>query len=214
MFLKTAKFKKLLKEAYSGSGLRIGDMGDGIYLSGSYWIMWIRWGQIPKEKLAAIIEFVGEIPEDETGFCATKDGQQYELQLEDQMHVMVEAMKCKCAMEITTLLFENTHGNKWRVLQNPETGQIKMINERFIEMIDMKSVDQENGHTFPEGPLVGNTEGVFWMNNIMALYVMPRREDGYENLIRFLESIEINKVENNEWINVPEENVEEETKEA
>lgn len=50
MFVKTAKFKKLLKEAYSGSGLHIGNMGDGIMIAGSYWMMWVRGGMYPERK--------------------------------------------------------------------------------------------------------------------------------------------------------------------
>lgn len=133
------------------------------------------------------------------------------MQLENQMHVMEEASRCKYYMDITRILFENAHGNHWRVLQHKTTGAIKMISERFIEMIDESSVDQNNGHTLPEGPLSGSLPGVFWKNNIMALYVTPRSEDGYKNLISYLEGIEINEVENNERTDVPETEEEEET---
>lgn len=214
MFLKTAKFKKLLKEAYTGSGLHIGNTGDGTFLRGSYWMMWIKGGCIPKEKLAAIIELIGDLPETGTGFSATKDGQQYELQLENQMHVMEEAKKCMFNMDVTKILLENIHGNHWRVLQHRLTRKIRMISERFIEMIDESSVDQNNGHTMPEGSVCGNLPGVFWSNNIMAMYVMPRSEDGIKNLISHLETIDINEVENNEWTDVSETETEEEKEEA
>lgn len=51
MFLKTAGFKKLIKEAYKGAGLRIGHTQDGLYLAGSYWAMQIMGGNSQKKSL-------------------------------------------------------------------------------------------------------------------------------------------------------------------
>lgn len=42
MFLTTSGFKKLLKRAYNGAGLSIGNTGAGIYLSGGYWVIYIK----------------------------------------------------------------------------------------------------------------------------------------------------------------------------
>ena len=171
-------------------------------------------GCIPKEKLAAIIELTGEFPEKGTGFSATKDGQQYELQLGNQMRVMEQAQKCRFYMDVTRILFENAHGHNWRVLQHGITGAIKMVSERFIEMLDESSVDQNNGHTLPVGPLSGELPGAFWYNNITAIYIMPRSEDDCGKLVGHLERIKICEVENSERTDVPETEEEEETEET
>lgn len=79
MFLKSAIFKRLLKEAYSGSGLRLHNDGEGTYIGGSYWGTWVRNGRIAKKELGAIIELTGELPEAGKGFLARKGGNQYEI---------------------------------------------------------------------------------------------------------------------------------------
>lgn len=57
MFLKISMFKGLIKSAWKGSGLTVGNDGDGIYLMGSYWSIWLaRWEMTNKAK-AAIIEY-------------------------------------------------------------------------------------------------------------------------------------------------------------
>lgn len=75
MFIKSAGFKRLINEAYNNNGLRIGDDGNGIYICGGYWTIWVRKGYIPKKELAAIIELTGEMPEEGKGFMSTKGGE-------------------------------------------------------------------------------------------------------------------------------------------
>lgn len=192
MFLKTAGFKKLIKEAYKGSGLKIGNTGDGIYLSGGYWVIWIRKGQIPKEKLAAIIELIGELPESGMAFSATSDGQQYELPWNDYYDAMANAERCGQEIEVTKVMIETKQRTVCRALQSPETGAVCLINEKFIQMLDNGAVDDRNGHTEAEGPLGGNSPGVFWKNNVMALHVWPISDDDLHPLIEYLEAININ----------------------
>ena len=79
MFIKSAGFKKLIKEAYNHNGLRIGNDGKGIYICGGYWAIWVRKGHIPKKELAAIIELTGEMPDEGAGFKSGKGGNQYEM---------------------------------------------------------------------------------------------------------------------------------------
>lgn len=49
MFITSQGFKKLINEAYKGVGLRIGNDGEGYYISGGYWIIWVMHGWIPKK---------------------------------------------------------------------------------------------------------------------------------------------------------------------
>ena len=79
MFIKSAGFKKLIKEAYNRNGLRIGNDGKGIYICGGYWAIWVRKGHIPKKELAAIIELTGGMPDEGAGFKSGRAGNQYEM---------------------------------------------------------------------------------------------------------------------------------------
>lgn len=182
----------MIKEAYKGSGLRIGSTDEGLYLSGGYWVIWIKRDQIPKEKLAAIIELVGEIPEQGVAYRATKDGQQYELEWNEFYETMENAKKCDRELEVTRMIIEGKQDADSRVLQDPDTGKIRLINEAFIRMLDNSKVESKKGHTEAVGPVCSRMPGAFWYNNIMALHVMERTDDASMRLIEFLEGIDIN----------------------
>ena len=77
MFLKSSIFKRLLKEAYSGPGLRLHNDGQGMYIGGSYWGAWVKNGRIEKKELGAVKELTGELTEAGKCFLATKGGTQY-----------------------------------------------------------------------------------------------------------------------------------------
>lgn len=190
MFIKTQGFKRLIKEAYKGPGLRIGRDDRGIYIVGAYWALQIEEGQIPKKELAAIIELTGEMPEEGSGFKATETGNQYELQSNPVYKVLKNAQECKEKLEVTKLIVE-ARGAKGRILQSELTGGITVINEQFIDMIDIACMDYENGEAGLEGPLVGKHIGVFWRDNIMALHVFPRNDEAAAGLLKQLETFRI-----------------------
>lgn len=73
MFVKTAQFKKMLKELYNGTGVEVFNTGEELRIGGGYWTITVKAGEINKENLAAIIEFTGNLPELGRGFCAGKD---------------------------------------------------------------------------------------------------------------------------------------------
>jgi hypothetical protein len=191
MFLKSAAFKKLIKEAYNGPGLKVGNDGAGIFLSGGYWVIWIKVGKIPKKELAAIIELTGEIPESGQGFSSTKAGNQYEIVESSLYRAMENARQCNTFLDVTNLSIHAPNGVMSRILQDPGSRRIFLINEKFVEMIDNTEVDYDGGETATEGALIGKYAGVFWFNNIMALHVMCREDENAKNIIDYLEQIVI-----------------------
>lgn len=191
MFITSAGFKKLINEAYKGPGLRIGNDGEGYFLTGSYWTIWIEKGCITKKELGAIIELTGELPETGNGFQATKSGNQYEIQDNQFYRVMVNASQCEDRLEVTPLILEQKY-EQARILQDPKNLTITLINEKFIRMIDNNAIQYQDGETQAEGPMVcRRMKGVFWRNNIMALHVMPREDEGRKTLLGYLESLRI-----------------------
>lgn len=191
MFLKGEGFKKLLKEAYNGGGLRVGNDGQGIFLYGGYWGVWIKQGCIPKKELAAIIELTGEIPETGKAFKSTKSGNQYELEDNPLYKAMENARQCSTYLRVTKLAFCYPSGIKARILQNTASGEIHLVNEKFIEMVSSEEAEFDKGETAAAGPVVGPFPGVFWFNNVMALHVMTRTDEDAKETIKHLEMIEI-----------------------
>ena len=192
MFITSQGFKKLINEAYKGYGLRIGNDGEGYYISGGYWVIWIMHGWIPKKELASIIELTGEMPEPGEGFKATKAGNQYELPWHETYAAMTNAMECEEYMEVTPMTLKYKNGQQARILQNPVNKTIVLIGERFIDIIDNTVVEYDKGEFQAEGPMIsGKMQGVFWRNDTMALHVYPRTDDENKRLIGYLEAFDI-----------------------
>lgn len=192
MFVTSQGFKKLINEAYKGAGLNVGNDGEGYYISGGYWVIWIMHGWIPKKELASIIELTGEMPEPGEGFKATKAGNQYELPWHEAYAAMTHAMECEEYMEVTPMTLKYKNGQQARILQNPANKTIVLISERFIDIIDNTVVECDKGEFQAEGPMIsGKMQGVFWRNDTMALHVYPRTDDGNKRLIGYLEAFDI-----------------------
>ena len=192
MFITSQGFKKLINEAYKGAGLNVGNDGEGYYISGGYWVIWIMHGWIPKKELASIIELTGEMPETEEGFKATKAGNQYELPWREAYAAMTHAMECEEYMEVTPMTLKYKNGQQARILQNPVNKTIVLISERFIDIIDNTIVEYDKGEFQAEGPMIsGKMQGVFWRNDTMALHVYPRTDDGNKRLIGYLEAFDV-----------------------
>lgn len=192
MFITSQGFKKLINEAYKGAGLNVGNDGEGYYISGGYWVIWIMHGWIPKKELASIIELTGEMPEPGEGFKATKAGNQYELPWHEAYAAMTHAMECEEYMDVTPMTLKYKNGQQARILQNPVNKTIVLIGERFIDIIDNTVVEYDKGEFQAEGPMIsGKMPGVFWRNDTMALHVYPRTDDENKRLIGYLEAFDI-----------------------
>lgn len=59
MFLKISMFKRLIKTAWKGMGLTVGNDGEGIYLVGRHWSIWMARIEMTNKAKAAIIELTG-----------------------------------------------------------------------------------------------------------------------------------------------------------
>ncbi len=192
MFITSRGFKKLINEAYKGAGLNVGNDGEGYYISGGYWVIWVMHGWIPKKELASIIELTGEMPEPGEGFKATKAGNQYELTWHEAYAAMKHAMECEEYMEVTPMTLKYKNGQQARILQNPVNKTIVLIGERFIDIIDNTVVEYDKGEFQAEGPMIsGKMQGIFWRNDTMALHVYPRTDDENKELIRHIEAFDI-----------------------
>lgn len=171
MFIKTAGFKRMIKDAYSGGGLKVINNGDTYTIAGSCWIIEIYCDRLPKKEKAAIIELTGELPERDEGFEATKAGNQYEITENVLYQVMKDAREMEKPLIQTQLFLKTGAGRIARVLQNPADGKITLINQMITQSISNDAVDAENGETAWEGPLLGPVGDVIWRNNWMAFRV-------------------------------------------
>ncbi len=186
MFFKLSVFKKLLKEAYKGIGLTVnrtaepdidGGIREGIYLQGGYWAMWIDLKAMPKEAKAAVIELCGELPELGEPFTAQKKKEnQYEIERREYMNLPERARAAKTKLRVSRMMIKKGVSAD-RLMQLPDTGRIVMMDEIFMDLIDIESMSVEAGEVIPLGPLVENHESniLYWWNYHCSLLAMAKR---------------------------------------
>lgn len=198
MFTKTAGFKKLLKEAYDGPGLRMGKVLDTFCIAGGYWAIQVLIRQIPKKELAAIIELTGELPGDGMWFCARKkEANQYEIDVHDAYRPMDTVKNAEeqgdklTILNATKVTLHARTGEAARVLQDPESCKVLLINEKFMGMVDNTQIDVGHGEYGTEGPEAGDYPGVIFRNNFMAMHIYPREDEEAGELIKYLEGMEL-----------------------
>lgn len=189
MFLKAAGFKKLINNAYKGSGLHLINDGIGLYVAGGHWIAWFKEGAVPKKALGAIIELTGEIPKPGEAFNATKEGNQIEMKEINPaiLEVLRNAWETELYLTDTGILIDWKF-SVTRLLQL-HNQEIHLVQESIFEMISGK--DLENGEDYPDGPFYGKYKGIYWRNDQAVFMVCEcaTRENDY--LIGHLERVPI-----------------------
>ena len=177
MFLKISIFKTLLKNAWKGAGLTVGIDGDGIYLMGGYWSIWLEKTQMTKKAKAAIMELTGEFPPPGSAFKAWKDqNNQYEMsEVYDYDLYNPNTKGFKIRYENTGVMFDG-HRTDIVVLQNQDTGKCIMVSRLIMDMVDINS--REEGESLPTGPIgrygyIRGTTEIFWQNEACTLKCMP-----------------------------------------
>ena len=186
MFFKLSVFKKLLKDAYKGSGLTVnrtavpdeyGGVREGIYLQGRHWAMWIDLEAMPKEAKAAVVELCGELPELEKPFTAQENEiNQYEIERMEYMNLLERARSAKTKFKVSGMMIKKG-ASAVRLMQLPETGRIAMIAEIFMDLIDIDSMSAEAGEVIPLGPLAENPDSslFYWWNYHCSLLAMAKK---------------------------------------
>lgn len=188
MFIKPNALKKLMKEAFKGSGLRVAKTEGRLYLAGSYWAVECQMDRVQWGILAALVELTGNIPEEGEKYRAEPGGNQYEEFLE------TEIQKDEAAEELvmTDLVIMEKYGIPVRILQNPCTGAIELVQNRIADMIDDEEA-AKNREDLPDGPML--SRGLLWENKQGALWVGGYEKESKTSLLHHLE--EINLMEEN-----------------
>lgn len=196
MFLKLNIFKKILKKAWNGCGLFIGCKDGQLYMSGGWWCVKILKENLEKKEKAALIELVGELPEEGEAFKAFKDsGNQYEIgNLESLERLM--AAEYKQPVNRTKLIYQ-IKDKKYRVFQEQKLQNCIFASEIVSELIDEKVINLLE-ETVPEGPFTCDTKTpLYWENNVMSFLVLKINtdEDEETTLVKqLLENTELPKI--------------------
>lgn len=182
MFLKTAQFKKMLRELYTGGGVEVFNDGEMLWIGGSYWMITVKEGKINKENLASVIEFTGNLPEPGRGFCAMKDQRnQGSFKLQE-----ISEGEIRDDLYISRIAFRYGNNVSMRLLQSGDR-EIYLLREDVLKLIDMSKL--EPGEASPTGPLLMTDNSVEWRNDTMTLKAMLAKSDDFKEVVSALEGI-------------------------
>lgn len=142
---------------------------------------------IPKTILATIIELAGEFPESGQYFTVGKDGNQIEIGLDREACIPENVRE----IEVTDIMIADGANRRIRILQDPVTNQIQLINEVFVEAVDKQVVNYEKKEREPAGPLYGPDKGVYWVNNVMRFRVCVIRDENRKSMLNAFEGFRL-----------------------
>lgn len=182
MFLKTTQFKKMLRELYTGTGIEVFNTGEEIRIGGGYWMVNVKNGKINKENLAAVIEFTGNLPEPERGFCAGKDRENQE----SFALRTYQTQDIKDELYISRILFRYGDDKNLRLLQDDDRN-IYLIREEVLKLIDLSKL--EPAETTPNGPFLMLDKFIEWKNDTMTLRVIPTKSNDFSEVLKALRDI-------------------------
>ena len=117
MFIKTSIFKRILKDAWKGAGLTVGKKEEMYFIQGAYWILFVYEKDFTSKNKAAVIELVGDLPEEGEVYRAYEKGEkQYELKVRDEWEYK-KWLSARDRYEDTEIKYRGS-GNIFKMLRN------------------------------------------------------------------------------------------------
>lgn len=189
MFLRPTTLNALMKKAYK-SGLAVGRTDDDwLYIAGSYWEISVKKEFVPKRTMGDIIALIGELPGPGERFIATKEGNQLEMEL--PLKVQDEPFYEEDTLTITDVILVGTGGTIQRLLQDESTGNIYVVNNVFVAIVDNVMTDESRGEYPVTKPFFNPAYGILWKNNVCKLRVPFRSDDKNNKVLESLKGVDI-----------------------
>lgn len=189
MFLRPSILNKLMKQAYK-NGLTVARTEDDwLYIAGSYWAAGIEKEFIPKRTLGDIIALVGELPGPGERFSATKEGNQ--LEIEASPILQEEPFRAGETLTVTDVVLIGTNGTEQRLLQDESTGNIYVVNNVFVNIVNNMLIDTEHGEYSVTKPFFHPSLGILWRNNVCKLRAIFRSDTKNDKVLENLKGVDI-----------------------
>ncbi len=183
MFLNKTLFKKMIKHSFQWEGLTVGRIYGGFVVAGGTWITWTKDGYVPNWLKAAVMEFTGELPQQECAFRAKKDEPlQYEVADNPFYDLPAIFTQSRVAYVVTPVVVKGKY-SEVRILKQSHEARMIGINEGFYKAIDLSELENENA---PTGPSSTGPNGSFliYKNEFSAYAFMPL--DGVSNTTKMI----------------------------
>lgn len=183
MFLNKTLLKKMIKHSFRWEGLTVGRIYEGLVVAGGTWITWTKDGYVPNWLKAAVMEFTGELPQQECAFRAKKDEPlQYEI-ADNTLYNLPDLFKqSRFAYTATPVVIKGKY-NEVRILKQNHAVKTIGVNEEFYKAIDLSELGNENS---PAGPSSTSLDGgiLIYKNELSAYAFTPL--DGVDDITRMI----------------------------
>lgn len=190
MFIKATKFKRLIKEAYKGGRLHVGNDGVNFLAAGAGWSLAMKEGLMPKELKAAVIEYVGRMPDEQEYFLALEDGDQTEVA---GAFIGKEETADLPFAEATHLAYVRGEA-LFNIFQSVNGDYDFMVMAALIDLIDESVIEEWDGELKIRGPYLDrNRNQIIVENDRMQLRLfIARMEEAEAELLDYLKDTDLN----------------------
>lgn len=190
MFIKATKFKRLIKEAYKGGRLHVGNDGVNFLAAGAGWSLAMREELMPKELKAAVIEYVGRMPDRDEYFLALEDGDQAEVA---GAFIGIEETAELPFAEATHLAY--VRGKLlFNIFQSVKEEYDFMVSAPLVDMIDESVIEEADGELRIRGPYLDRRGNQIVVENdrMQLRLFISRMEDAELGLLDYLSAADLN----------------------
>lgn len=168
MFLNITELKKLLKGAYKGSGLIVGNLENGMVImnASGTWGIRVEEEFVPNKLKAALIELIGDLPAAEEVYNYQPDSIQAEADL-GRFDFREKWREAKDFVADTPFILRSGW-NEFSLMQVHSSMELCAISRVFTDMISTKDLDHKN-ESLPGRP---NFAGgiLYWKNDTMIYW--------------------------------------------
>lgn len=163
MFINKTVFKRFAKEAYNHDHLTVGNVYEGIVVSGEYWKIYAPGGNMPNWFKAALIELIGELPDKDIVLEYRKEEAPQQRLYEDwELDLHALFMKAKNSYTVTPVLYEKGWMN-YHFFQSNTDAEILGVPENLFKMVDFSNMESDEFR--PAGPSTDERKSWFYWSN-------------------------------------------------
>lgn len=196
MFIKANRFEKIIKTAYKGSRLHVGNDGVNFLASGAGWALSMKEDLMSKELKAVVIKYVGRMPAPEEYFLALEEGDQTEVpgafigKVDTRNLPYAEATRLAVIREEALL----------NIFQAVTENRVFMVLAQLVDLIDESVIDTWDGELRITGPYmdVRNRQIIVQNDRMQLRLFMTVAEDTETELLDYLGKTDLNSYDEEE----------------
>lgn len=196
MFIKANRFEKIIKTAYKGSRLHVGNDGVNFLASGAGWALSMKEDLMSKELKAVVIKYVGRMPCSGEYFLALEEGDQTEVPgafigKADTRNLPYAEATCLAVIREDALL---------NIFQAVTENRVFMVLAQLVDLIDESVIDTWDGELRIAGPYmdVRNRQIIVQNDRMQLRLFMTVPEDTETELLNYLGKKDLNSYDEEE----------------